>query len=202
MGELHLANVKADLTELNRLMKMLKTNYTLRVGIIGNKATAEHNDDGLTNAELGTFHEFGGTSKNGKEQPPRRSFLEDPLKLKLNFNNADMKPFKKVLWKQFFVKKAPEQFYNELGAKALEVIEGAFASNGYGMWKSLSMPLFSKRWDLADKAYGRLEKQMLSGKIPYDLARLNNALEEIKNPQILTETGALRHSISFKVIKK
>lgn len=197
-----MANVKADLTELNRLMKMLKTNYTVRVGIIGNKATAEHNDDGLTNAELGTFHEFGGTSKNGKEQPPRRSFLEDPLKLKLNINNEDMKPLKKVLWKQLFVKKAPDQFYNDLGAKALEIIEGAFNTNGYGMWKSLSMPLFSKRWDLAEKAYARLEKRMLSGKTPYNRAELDAAIEQVKNPQILTETGALRRSISFKVIKK
>lgn len=197
-----MANVKADLTELNRIMKMLKTQYTVRVGIIGNKATTEHNDDGITNAELGTFHEFGGTSKHGKEQPPRRSFLEDPLKMKLNFNSEDMKPLKKVLWKQLFIKKAPEQFYNDLGAKALEIIEGAFNTNGYGMWKSLSMPLFSERWDKADKAYGKLEKAMLSGKIPYDLQRLNSAMKQISNPQILTETGKLRKSISFKVIKK
>ena len=197
-----MAKVKADLTELNRIMKMLKENYTLRVGIIGSTATAEHNDDGLTNAELGTFHEFGGTSKNGKEQPPRRSFLEDPLKLKLNFNSEDMKPLRKVLWKQFFVKKAPQQFYDELGAKALEIIEGAFNTNGYGMWKSLSMPLFSERWDKAEKAYGKLEKAMLQGKIPYDLKRLNNAMKQISNPQILTETGRLRKSISYKVIKK
>lgn len=197
-----MANVKADLTELNRLMKMLKTQYTVRVGIIGSNATAEHNDDGITNAELGTFHEFGGTSKHGKEQPPRRSFLEDPLKMKLNFNNEDMKPLKKMLWKQFFVKNAPEQFYNALGAKALEIIENAFATNGFGMWKSLSMPLFSERWDIAERAYASIERKMLKGKIPYDLQKLNSYMEQVKNPQILTDTGKLRKSISFKVIKK
>ena len=75
-----MANVKADLTELNNLMRMLKTNYVLRIGIIGNKATTEHDDkSGLTNAEIGTFHEFGSASG---DHPPRRSFLEEPLKMK------------------------------------------------------------------------------------------------------------------------
>jgi hypothetical protein len=195
-----LANVKADLTELNRLLKMLRKNYTLRIGIIGNKATSEHGDDGITNAELGTFHEFGSASG---DHPPRRSFLEEPLKMKLNFNNEDMKPFKKILWKQFFVKNAPEEFYKKLGAKALNIIEGAFATNGYGMWKSLSMPLFSKRWEKGEKEYGKLERKMLKGKIPFDIKQLNSFYRaHVINHPILTDTGRLRKSISFKVIKK
>ena len=41
------------------LEKQLKKDYTVRVGIMGSKATATHRGSGkksLTNAEVGTFH--------------------------------------------------------------------------------------------------------------------------------------------------
>lgn len=186
-----MANVKADLTELNRLLKMLRKNYTLRIGIIGNKATTEHDDkSGLTNAEIGTFHEFGSASG---DHPPRRSFLEEPLKMKLNFNNEDMKPLKKVLWKQFFVKKAPEQFYNDLGAKALRVIKSAFNTSGFGMWKPLAQS--SRRaWEK--------KKGILGWQTAKSIASFRKGLNLSLDREVLTDTGKMRKSISFKVIKK
>lgn len=185
-----MAKVKADLTELNNLMKMLKKDYTLRIGIIGNKAKAEHNDDGITNATLGTFHEFGSDSG---DHPPRRSFLEDPLKEKLNFNNEDMKPFKKIIWKQFFVKNAPDKFYMDLGAKALEVIESAFNTGGFGMWKPLSQS--------ARRAWEK-KKGILGWRTAKSIASFRKGLNLSLDREPLTDTGKMRKSISFRIIKK
>lgn len=54
-----MAKVKADLTELNKLMRSLKKDVRVRVGILGSKAKAEHGDSHITNAKLGAVHEFG-----------------------------------------------------------------------------------------------------------------------------------------------
>ena len=53
-----MAQVKADLTEMYKLMRMLKEDYTVRIGIIGSQAAKQHKGSELTNAEIGTFHEF------------------------------------------------------------------------------------------------------------------------------------------------
>lgn len=162
-----MANVKADMTELNNILRCIKKDYTLRIGILGNDADEQHGEDsGLKNVEVGTFHEFG-TNKM-----PRRSFLEDPLKEKLSFSNSNIKPLKKVLWKQFFVKNAPEKFFRDLGSKARDIIEEAFNTNGFGRWKQLST------------------------------ARAKEKQRKNLSSHILTDTTQLRHSISFTVIKK
>lgn len=171
------SNVKANLDGLNSILKGLNDDAVLRVGIIGQKAKAEHDSEsGLTNADIGTFHELG-TSKM-----PQRSFLERPLKERLNFNNSEMAEMKKVLFKQFFVKGAPEEFFKDLGAKALDVINAAFETNGFGEWKSLTDSTVNRR---ASKIKGKAKQE--------EFKHLHN---------ILTDTGTMRRSIDFKVIKK
>lgn len=178
-----MAEVKADLTEMYKLMRLLRTDYTVRIGILGSKATTVHENSKLTNAEIGTYHEFG--SKDGKH-PPQRSFLMMPIGQKLNFNQEEMKNMRKVLFKQLFIKKAPQEFYKALISRALEVVENAFATGGYGEWKPL-----------ADRTYARREKK----------AKLNpkkatkKSLTYWFNHPILTDTGQLRRSISGKIIK-
>lgn len=170
-----MAKVEADFKELENLLQSLKSDYFLRVGILGTKAKSTHDKDSdLTNAELGTFHEFGLGNN------PRRSFLEDSLKFKLNFNSNELKPYKKLAFKAFFINKKPQQFFYALGAKCLEVIEEGFATNGFGMWAPLS------------DAYRKRKIKKARGKEKKFAANIN----------ILTDTGKLRHSISFKVKKK
>lgn len=183
------SNVKANLDGLNGILKGLKTNHVLRVGILGADAKAQHdNESGLTNAELGSVHEFGthinhpgGTpykilangmaqfvsKKDGAGLPvtkahainiPARSFLEKPLKERLNFNNPDMKDFKKEIFKDYFVKNTPEQFLHDLGVKALDIINEAFESGGFGEWKELTAGTKrqkAKRGDSPDKLIGQ-----------------------------------------------
>ena len=61
---------KQTLASLVRLMKDIDQKYSIKVGIIGEKAQEQHSDSGLTNAELGAIHEFGCTinvtDKTGK----------------------------------------------------------------------------------------------------------------------------------------
>lgn len=170
------SQVKSNLDELNRLIKCLKDDKFVRIGIIGSKASQQHDSySRKTNAEIGGYHEFGGTSKNGKEQPPQRSFLWMPLTEQLKFDNSEMKELKKVLWKQLFVKKSPNTFYKTLLDKALDVVEEAFYTEGFGQWK----PLTYKTHKLVDKKKGLKEGR-----------------------QILTDTRKLRHSIGGKIMKR
>jgi hypothetical protein len=172
-----MAQVKADLTEMYKLMRMLKEDYTVRVGILGSKATKEHKGSDLPNADIGTFHEFG--TKN----MPQRSFLMMPIGEKLNFNADEMKDMRKFLFKQLFIKKAPQEFYKGLLSKALEIVNNAFATGGFGEWKPLS-----------DITYARRSK-----KLPQRVTK--RSLTYWFNHPILTDTGQLRRSISGKIIK-
>lgn len=194
-----MAKVKADLTELNKLMRSLKKDVRVRVGIIGSKAKALHGDSGLTNAELGAVHEFGadinhpgGTpykilangkaqfvkKSEGKDLPvtsahkitiSARSFLRGPLEEKLS---EEVIKSKKEAFKDFFQKNKPEVFFNYLGALAMHIVKDAFNTNGYGHWTELTAA--TKR---------AKERKNLS-------------------PNTLTATGQLKNSISMKVIKK
>lgn len=183
----------------------MKDDKFVRIGIIGSKAEQQHDSDsGKTNAEIGGYHEFGGTSKNGKEQPPQRSFLWMPLTEQLKFTEPQMKDLKKVMWKQFFVKKSPDKFWQTLLTKALEVIEEAFDTEGYGQWK----PLAYKTHKLVDKKKGIKEGSKKHdnywlGTIKWtDLGDGIEDYEYIQGRQVLTDTGKLRHSIGGKIMKR
>lgn len=125
-------------------------------------------ESGLTNAELGAVHEFGAninhpggtpykilsngqarfvSKKDAGDLPvtgphnikiPARSFLAQPLKEKLNFKSDEMKDIKKALFKGYFVNNDPDKFLQDLGAKAVDVVNEAFNTNGYGQWKELT----------------------------------------------------------------
>ena len=57
-----MANVKADLSGLDNMLKKLKSNKSVKIGILGSDAKQQHDGkSGLTNAELGAVHEHGKT---------------------------------------------------------------------------------------------------------------------------------------------
>lgn len=181
--------IKYDTQNLDDIISMLKKDYRLRVGIIGSQAKAKNGN--LTNAQIGTFHEQ--PDGPGKGIMPRRSFLVDSIKHELNFNSEKMKPVKKFLFTQFFDKKAPEKFLQDLGAKCLVAIETGFATNGFGRWKSWSAAYTEKRKKMVKHVPGMLKGTGIRLKAARELIGLY--------ANILTLTGKLRHSISFKIIK-
>lgn len=196
--------VKYDSSNLEQIIKALNDQMILRVGIIGSKGKGQHGEDDLTNAELGTFHEFG------TKKMPRRSFLEDSLKFKLSFKGEQGKELRKAFFKSFFAKKSPKEFLQNLGAECIRIIEEAFATNGFGMWK----PLASSTERIIAKKHKVLTmdqaKNATMGKYRKAYKFWYGSLTENENGEIgitggrniLTETGKLRRSISFKIIKK
>lgn len=176
------SKVQFNMDNLQNLVKSLKKEYVLEVGILGSQAKAKHDkNSSLTNAEIGIIHEQPDRDGN---KMPRRSFLEDSLKFKLNFNKEQFRELRKVMFKQFFIKNAPEKFLQDLGAKCLEIIEEGFATGGFGMWKPLSP---------------RREKERSKG-LPKRVTK--RSLTYWFNHPVLTDTGKLRKSISFRVKAK
>lgn len=196
-------DVKFNDDGLQNLISALKKDYFVRIGIIGSKATKVHANSKITNAQLGAHHEFGGTSKHGKEQPPRRSFLEDSLKFKLKFNDSKLEDLRKSFFKNFFVKKAPQQFMQDLGEKAFRIVQLGFATNGFGMWKPLAMKTFAERYEKARMNYIRTEREVMRGKHGLaGLDMLKDYIGQMQNQRILHDTGEMQNSISFKVMRR
>lgn len=172
------AKVAFNIDNLQDLIKSLKQDYFVRVGIIGSKATTSHNKGDLTNAELGTIHE---QPNNDGTKMPKRSFLEMPLKEKLKYDENQFKQIKKSAYNSIFIKKNPKDFFNMLGSACLQIIEDAFATNGFGSWQSWSDSYTQRRLKAKKTKKGR--ETFWSD---------NN---------ILTNTKQLRRSISFKTMK-
>lgn len=177
--------VNANIDGLEQITRMLKDDYTVKIGIIGSKATAQHDSkSNLTNAQIGEFHEFG-TSKMAQ-----RSFLRLPLEQKLP---EEIQKLKKVIWKQFFVKNAVREFYQNLGSIAIDIIEDYFNNSGYGEWAGLKS-YTTNQWE---------KKKGITGwRTAKSIATFRKGLEISSGRQILTDTGKMRRSISFKVQKR
>lgn len=118
--------VKINLNGLKNVKKALSDKYVTYVGILGSKATTQHENTHYTNAQIGAVQEFGSVSNN----IPARSFIRMPLEMKLGdwiAQNSD-KYFKMAL------RGDVEEFYEKIGLKSEEIIQDAFDSRGYGQW--------------------------------------------------------------------
>lgn len=60
---------KEVLNNINHLMQIMGQKYSIKVGIIGEKAYEKHEGTDLTNAQLGATHEFGATINHPGGQP-------------------------------------------------------------------------------------------------------------------------------------
>lgn len=157
---------KKILKALNILMKDLDKKVSIRVGIIGSQAYEEHPHTDLTMAHLGAIHEFGATIQVTEKMRaylhhigihlkpetttitiPARSFLRDTF-----FNSQAKERLMDVghlaereLNKEYFEYKMmdnPEFFMDvceEIGAKALEMVQDSFVAGGYPtQWTPIS----------------------------------------------------------------
>lgn len=157
---------KKILKALNTLMKDLDKKVSIRVGIIGKQAYEKHPHSDLTMAHLGAIHEFGATIQVTEKMRaylhyigihlkpetttitiPARSFLRDTF-----FNSQAKERLMDVghlaereLNKEYFEYKMmdnPEFFMDvceEIGAKALEMVQDSFVAGGYPtQWTPIS----------------------------------------------------------------
>lgn len=201
MGNINFGK-KVNIGSLENLIKSASKKYSIRVGIIGEKATQIHEGTNLTNAQLGAAHEFGATINNPGGQPyiilengqarfvkkdseagrkairegrvtkphtitlPARSFLRMPLlgseaKKEIIKSVLDDPEFKYDEFLADYVKtgKKPKDEYvkawqatlkkhiNEdiisvlpirIGGVALERVQEAFKTGGFGKWASIT----------------------------------------------------------------
>ena len=124
-------DVKAEFKKLLNCIKVLKEGMpSVKVGILGN--TNQRTKDTQTNAEIGFTNEFG--KMDGYPRIPERSFIRMPL-------NTYFQPkleTKKSLTGKELEKAMGEgktvEFATKVGLVAEEVIQEAFATQGFGTW--------------------------------------------------------------------
>lgn len=195
--------VKANLDGLNKLTKMLKDDKFVRIGIIGSKASRTPEGSKATMAEIGTFHEFG--SEKVPNHPPQRSFLSRPLKEKLQFSESEMRDMKKVVWKQFFVKKSQDAFWKELMTRALAVVKEAFETEGYGEWKTLAASTIAginRKRKLKEGTRKHAKYWFGDFDFKYDDDGILLSYTDIPGRMPLNDTGALKNSVTGKIMKR
>ena len=124
------AELKFDLTNLKNLAKQLQVKKEVQVGIFEDSKR----DDGVQNAEIGFKHEFGSPL----EHLPMRSFLRAPI---LQKGQQLAEAVNASLEENLSLPKA----YQALAKEAEHIVEGAFASGGYGDWKPLSDVTVAKK---------------------------------------------------------
>ena len=135
--------VHVNVNGLDNIKRAMKNKYVAYVGILGSKATEEHENSDYTNAQIGAVHEFGSISNN----IPARSFIRMPLE-------AEMGKWIAKEGKRYFndaVNGNLQHFFTRVGLKAEEIIQDAFVTRGFGQWaenkpatiarKGSSMPL-------------------------------------------------------------
>lgn len=119
--------VTLDMTKLENIEKSLGRKLITRVGVLGKKATRQESGDAaLNNPSIGLIHEKGSKSAG----IPRRSFIEMPLELKMPRVLKELAP--QVI--EGLTEDNVYDAYRNLGIMGENVIQGAFATRGYGKW--------------------------------------------------------------------
>lgn len=99
----------------------------------------DFNEEPLTNPEIGAIHEFG---RVGDNPLPARSFLRMPLQTKLV---GEVDKIGKKVFQHLIIKKDVRTALKALGVVAENVIQAAFATGGFGLWKKLSAYTIRKK---------------------------------------------------------
>lgn len=133
--------VKMDIKKMQQLYQGLKQKADIQVGVFSGGARHNGNirstgsgkkkktDSGLTNASLAAIHELG-SPEHGL---PARSMLKVPIAdhaqeiINVFKGKADAYLYKGTL----------EKLYKLVGIACEKVVDGAFASGGYGKWAPL-----------------------------------------------------------------
>lgn len=161
---------KVVFKRLDNLMKDLGQNFSIRIGIIGDKAYQNHPHTDLTMAELGAIHEFGATigvtdkmrgwfwhnaevhKSNRPVIIPTRSFLRMPLlssegKRELNrvVNDYLTKDRELNLLEAINNKEMLKLIAELVAIKALQRVQQAFQTAGFGKWAGISNFTLSRR---------------------------------------------------------
>lgn len=124
-------NVKMDKAILNKLIAQLSKKSFIELGVFDSTRS-----DDKSNLEIAARHELGiGV--------PQRSFILLPLLFKkeliMTFFNSTEKHFK------YIIDKGIDEWINLVMISCLKIIQGGFATGGYGQWRALSPMTIKKK---------------------------------------------------------
>ena len=169
------------LEAINAALEQGKGMY-LKVGVLGDYAGRTPDESGtkrkdskMTNPLLGLIHEFGSIKRN----IPERSFLRMPILLKLP------DALKDVDWVPALLTDGVFGVLDMIGNKCVEIISGAFATDGFGQWQAWSYRYAKLR--------ERMQRAVLRGK--------NKFIGPVKPGHILVLSGQLQRSVTYAVVK-
>lgn len=118
----------------DKLVKAFKKMPVARIGVLGATASRQSGAmDGVNNAEVGAFHEFG-TSKL-----PQRSFLRMPLNEKLGPALETSGAIDAATLEQVAKEGTIRNWMEKIGVLAEGIVLEAFATGGFGKWKASNM---------------------------------------------------------------
>lgn len=124
-------DVKLEWKKLLNCIKAMKEGFpSVKVGILGDNAARQEGE--LNNAEIGFTNEFG--KMTGYPKIPARSFLRMPLKTRLADKIKEKKSLSGKELENAMANGKTEEFARKVGLVAEEVIQEAFATNGFGEW--------------------------------------------------------------------
>lgn len=161
---------------IKKMLKEVLDEVCVKIGILGEngtkKADSEDPDNELTTATLGAIQEFGTFSKSS-DDGEEKTIIPARSFLRMPIE----KKLTEELLKSTGFRSAVQELdvakiNDEIGMAALAVIDDAFDSGGFGEWAPL--------------ADATVKKKTKNGK---------------KGDAILIDTGNLRRSITYEVIK-
>jgi len=130
------SKVDVDISGITKLLKALGEVPETRIGVLGNKDERKREKGSgktPTNAEIGSFHEFGLGQ-------PKRSFLRMPLIEHLESEALKEKDALRESFEQAAEGDGLNALMNTLGAIGVEVVKTAFDTQGYGKWVKWKTP--------------------------------------------------------------
>lgn len=110
---------------LENILKMFKSNATVKVGILGEKNSRSGS---MTNAQIGAMHEFGTTTI------PKRSFLREPISDNLDKELKKAGLLDKKVIAKIIKESSAAELLAQVGILAEGIIADAFATGGFGKW--------------------------------------------------------------------
>lgn len=117
--------------DLKNIVKGLQGPFPVaRVGILGDKNGRTGKKEESTNPEIGAAHEYGTSTL------PQRSFLRMPISTMLDSYLDKANVFSSETFKIIARTGTIFYFMKQVAAISERVVMEAFASNGFGRWKS------------------------------------------------------------------
>lgn len=186
---------------LDNLIKDLGRNVSIKVGIIGDKATQIHKGTKLTNAELGTIHEFGATitvtdkmrnylhsqgihlkKDTTTIEIPSRSFLRDSI-----LSSEGKAAIRKEVMSKEYIK---ESISNDRELNKL-----AWSKDNYSLMEAIGYAIAIAAHD---RVMGAFETEGF-GNWPPTTPASKQMRKYNKNEPTLVDTGDLERSITYEV---